>query len=57
MEKVWEIAPKYSNEFKEKFPEINPIILQLLFSRDLDTQEKIDEFLSPDYKDLHDPFY
>jgi len=56
MEKIWENTPKYSNKFKEKFPEINPIILQLLFSRDLDTQKKIDEFLSPDYKDLHDPF-
>ncbi len=57
MEKIWEITPKYSNKFKEKFPEINPIILQLLFSRNLDTQEKIDEFLLPDYsQDLHDPF-
>ncbi len=57
MEKVWEITPKYSNEFKEKFPEINPIILQLFFNRNLDTQKKIDEFLLPDYsQDLHDPF-
>ena len=57
MEKIWEIAPKCSDEFKQKFPEINPIILQLLFSRGLDTQEKIDEFLLPDYsQDIHDPF-
>lgn len=57
MEKIWEITPKCSEEFKQKFPEINPIILQLLFSRGLDTQKKIDEFLLPDYsQDIHDPF-
>jgi len=56
MEKVWEIVQKCPNEFKKKFLEINPIILQLLFDRNLDTQKKIDKFLSPDYKDLYDPF-
>jgi len=56
MEKVWEIVQKCPNEFKKKFLEINPIILQLLFDRNLDTQKKIDEFLSPDYKNLYNPF-
>ena len=56
MEKVWEIVSKCPNEFKKKFLEINPIILQLLFDRNLDTQKKIDEFLSPDYKNLYNPF-
>ncbi|MBL7141940.1 single-stranded-DNA-specific exonuclease RecJ [Patescibacteria group bacterium] len=57
MEKTWQVAKKISGDFKNKFPEISPIILQLLFNRGLDTQEKIDEFLLPDYsQDLHDPF-
>lgn len=53
----WLIAPKISEEFKNQFPEINPIILQLLYNRGLINQEQIDEFLLPDYsQDLHDPF-
>lgn len=57
MKNKWVIAPKISEEFKNQFPEINPIILQLLYNRGLTTQEKIDEFLMPDYsQDLHDPF-
>jgi len=57
MEKIWEIAPEIEEDFQNKFPEINPIILQLLFNRGLKTQKKIDEFLFPDYsQDLHDPF-
>jgi len=55
--KVWQVAPKMPSDFKNKFPEINPIILQLLYNRGLDTQEKIDKFLLPDYsQDIYDPF-
>jgi single-stranded-DNA-specific exonuclease len=57
MEKIWRIAPLISKKFQDKFPEIHPVILQLLFNRGLDNQEKIDEFLRPDYsQDIHDPF-
>ena len=57
MIKKWNLAPKISQDTKNKFPEINQIILQLLFNRGLDNQEKIDEFLNPDYgQDIHDPF-
>lgn len=53
----WVVAPKISEEFKNQFPEINSIILQLLYNRGLVTQKQIDEFLMPDYShDLHDPF-
>ena len=48
MEKIWQLAPKPDKKFERKFPEINPVILQLLFNRGLKTQEKIDEFLLPD---------
>lgn len=39
------------------FPELDPVIVQLLWNRGLRTQEAVDEFLLPDYgQDLHDPF-
>ncbi|XOU94733.1 MAG: single-stranded-DNA-specific exonuclease RecJ [Candidatus Kerfeldbacteria bacterium] len=57
MIKKWQIAKKISKEFQNEFPEVNPIILQLLYNRGLQTQEEIDEFLNPDYgQDIHDPF-
>lgn len=55
--KEWVLAPKISDDFKNQFPEINPIVLQLLYNRGLTSQEQIDEFLMPDYsQDLHDSF-
>lgn len=57
MDKIWEIAPKISEDFRNKFPEINPIVLQLLYNRGITTQEEIDKFLSPDYsRDTYNPF-
>jgi len=57
IQRVWEVSPSISKNFQNKFPEINPIILQLLVNRGFRTQKKIDEFLSPDYsQDIHDPF-
>jgi single-stranded-DNA-specific exonuclease len=57
MNTKWVLLPKIPQELKEKFPEINPVILQLLYNRNLTTQKEIDEFLMPDYsQDLHDPF-
>lgn len=57
MKKKWQIAGPMPAEFKNEFPEIHPVILQLLYNRGLTTQVKIDEFLYPDYgQDQHDPF-
>ncbi len=57
MKKKWLVVKSITDELKNKFPEINPIILQLLHNRKLETQEAIDEFLNPDYgQDIHDPF-
>jgi single-stranded-DNA-specific exonuclease len=55
--KRWVIAPEIPANLKDQFPEIDPIVLQLLYNRGLKTQKQIDEFLLPDYsQDLHDPF-
>ncbi len=54
---IWKIKPKIPDGFIKKFPEYQPIVLQLLYNRGLITQEQIDEFFNPDYgEDLHDPF-
>lgn len=55
--KKWIIKNKYPQEFAENCPAYSGIVLQLLYDRGLDSQEKIDEFLNPDYtQDIHDPF-
>ncbi len=53
----WVVALKISKDFQDKFPEIDSVVLQLLYNRNLRTQKEIDEFLLPDYsQDLYDPF-
>lgn len=55
--KRWKLLPAASEEFIQRFAEVSSRAAQLLFNRGLDTQQKVDEFLNPDYqKDLHDPF-
>ncbi len=57
METNWIIKPTIDKKLCETFPEHSPLILQLLYNRGLTTQETIDEFFSPDYKnDIHDPY-
>jgi len=57
MSKKWKIEKPIEKAVLDKFPEIHPIVLQLLMNRGIDTQEKIDEFLGADYgDDLYDPF-
>lgn len=52
----WIIKEPLSEEVRAQFPQVLPVVLQLLWDRGLKTQEKIDEFLYPDYSaDLHDP--
>ncbi len=56
MSKRWVVAEEMPQEHKDKFPEINAAILQLLWNRGIKTQEEIDVFLGPDYsRDIHDP--
>lgn len=57
MAAVWKLRPRVPPDMVEKFPEIDPILLQLLYSRGLQRQVDIDAFLEPEYsRDAHDPF-
>jgi single-stranded-DNA-specific exonuclease len=53
----WKLPTKLPAGMLEKFPELPPVVVQLMVNRGLLTQEQIDEFLYPDYgQDVHDPF-
>lgn len=57
MSYLWQIAPKFPENLVDEFPELDPIILQLLYNRQLLTQAQIDEFFHSDYsQDVHDPY-
>ena len=57
MQKRWIVNKKYPEKFAKEFPELSPIILQLLWDREIKDQTLVDEFFNPDYEqDIHDPF-
>lgn len=57
MKRIWQVTEPITDEYKNSFPEVHPIILQLLYNRGLRDQARIDEFTNPDYgQDSHNPF-
>jgi len=57
MKKRWRIRKAVSSDEIAKFPEIHPLVVQLLANRDITTQKALETFLTPDYEtDSHDPF-
>jgi single-stranded-DNA-specific exonuclease len=40
----------------QKKTDINPVLAQLLYERNIDSPEKVNEFLNPDLDHLHDPY-
>lgn len=57
VEKRWNVAAPPSEEMRRLFPELHPVVVQLLWNRGIADQKAVDEFLNPDYgDDLHDPF-
>jgi single-stranded-DNA-specific exonuclease len=57
MTKRWQIAERLPEEFRLEFPEMDPVVLQLLWARGVRTQEEMDLFLGPDWsRDVFSPF-
>lgn len=57
MQKKWTLLTDPPQSFYDEFPELPPIVAKLLYHRNLRTQEKIDEFLNPEYSEhIYDPF-
>ncbi len=56
MEKLWKVYPKLSQDVFSQYPEIDPLLLQLLSNRGIKEQKDVDEFLNADWlQDVHDP--
>ena len=57
MIKKWNVLPDAPKEFIEEFPNLPPLVANLLYHRNVRTEILMDEFLQPDYsKHIHDPF-
>ncbi len=56
MSKEWQIQPAVPKEILEQFPELRSLVTQLLYSRGIDSQDRVEWFLNPDYHNLYDPF-
>ena len=55
MKKNWQIKDSLKDFDFQKYPNINPIILQILFNRGINSEEEINDFLD-DLGEVHDPF-
>ncbi len=56
LEKQWQIVEPISDEIKQQFSEIHPVLLQLFFNRGLRTQEEMNVFLASDWdRDIFSP--
>ncbi len=57
MQKKWVVLEPAPPEMVERFPQLDPVAVDLLYRRGLLDQAAIDEFLNPDYgSHQHDPF-
>ena len=57
MAKKWQIKPSAPEDFINKYPEMHPIILNLLYNRGLMEENEFESFLNPDYnKNLFSAF-
>ncbi|MFC1663306.1 single-stranded-DNA-specific exonuclease RecJ [Patescibacteria group bacterium] len=55
--KNWVLRPQADKNEINKFAELHPYLVQVLFNRNIKSQEEIDYFINPDYgRDLIDPF-
>ncbi len=55
-QKRWQIAPRVSSNIVARFPNLNPLVVQILFNRGLVLTEQVDAFLAPDALVSTNPF-
>ncbi len=57
VETRWDVFPEATAEQRAAFPELHPLVVQLLVNRGITDQDAVDRFLTPDFgQDIHDPF-
>jgi single-stranded-DNA-specific exonuclease len=56
MNKEWQVMPKIKKKFIKKYPDYSPVVLQLLFNREIIEEKEIEDFLEKKYESLYDPF-
>jgi len=52
----WKLSEPIDDARKTKYPDIDPVILQLLSNRGISSHQDCEAFLNPNYEDMHDPF-
>lgn len=56
-QKIWQVKEPVSEDLLNQFPELPPLLVQLLANRNLTSAPEVEAFLNPDYeKGTHDPF-
>ena len=57
MTKEWCIAESMPEDFRTQFPELHPVVSQILWNRGVHTLQEVDVFLGPDWtRDVISPF-
>jgi single-stranded-DNA-specific exonuclease len=56
MEKIWQIHPRISDEFREKYKDHESLVLQILHNRGIKEEDDLKWFLSSDQLDFLSPF-
>ena len=57
MEKQWQVLPKPTSKQAANFVNYQPLVLQLLLNRGLQTIDEMEAFLADDFSvNIHDPF-
>jgi single-stranded-DNA-specific exonuclease len=56
MQKIWNILPSAPEDFFDKYPNYDRVVLQLLYNRGITEEGEISDFLNPDLEKIHDPF-
>ncbi|HPL93087.1 MAG TPA: single-stranded-DNA-specific exonuclease RecJ, partial [bacterium] len=57
MKKTWLIAPNVGQSLLKEFPDLPPVILQLLSNRGFNKKQEIEEFFNSNFQEhVHDPF-
>lgn len=56
MSKQWKLKEQAPAELLETYPELDPLVVQLLYNRGLTTETQVEHFLTPEYENQHDSF-